>query len=185
MKISISDLPKQITPDCAFFSIAFFGEKLMSKKLLKKLNVDIFFIKDLKKLEKFEADCIWEDINIRPKEFSIRIDSSMSGRRIIQALAHEMTHIKQYATGEMSDLLGMNTLVSWRKGLRKQRIDSEVVDYWEHPWEIEAYGREKCLTEMFKTYWRDIRSHAEEAYKTQPDSANTPHTFILKTSSAE
>ena len=84
---------------------------MLSKKMMKVLKIDIIFIRNLKKLEKFEADCIWEDYNIRPKEFTIRIDWHMSEKRILQALAHEMTHIKQYSTGEMTDLMGYNQII--------------------------------------------------------------------------
>ena len=30
-----------------------------------------------------------------------------------------------------------------------ERIDSDDVDYWEHPWEIEAYGMSKGLFTKF------------------------------------
>ena len=161
MDITVTDLPTNVNPCRFLHSMVFFGEKMLSKKMMKVLKIDVIFIKNLKKLEKFEADCIWEDYNIRPKEFTIRIDWHMSEKRILQALAHEMTHIKQYSTGEMTDLMGYNQIVSWKRGWKRHRINAEKLDYWEHPWEIEAYGREKCLFEMFKEYWRKEGKNAE------------------------
>ena len=83
----------------------------------------------------------------------------------------------------MTDLMGYNQIVSWKRGWKRHRIDAEKLDYWEHPWEIEAYGREKCLFEMFKEYWRKEGKNAEEAYKTQSNSSCTPHTIIFTESS--
>ena len=51
-----------------------------------------------------------------------------------------MVHIKQYAHGELDE-----TLMSW-KG---KRVDSNNLDYYDHPWEIEAHGLEVSLFSKF------------------------------------
>jgi hypothetical protein len=51
-----------------------------------------------------------------------------------------MVHVKQYAKGELKDYLRVNKC-KWKGKI----IDSDAVDYWDHPWEIEAHGREKGL----------------------------------------
>lgn len=61
----------------------------------------------------------------------------------LMTLAHECVHLKQYAMGEIDE--NMNT---W-KGTRVPKS----TDYWDSPWEIEAYGREKGLYIRFcETY---------------------------------
>lgn len=51
-----------------------------------------------------------------------------------------MVHIKQYARCEIND-----SLSKW-KG---QRINSENLDYYSHPWEMEAYSMEVGLFTKF------------------------------------
>ena len=57
---------------------------------------------------------------------------------MMQTLAHEMVHVKQWATGEMKELVRQN----------KTRFKGELfgnTEYWFRPWEIEAHGIEKGL----------------------------------------
>lgn len=181
MEIILLDKPQNINDCQIFHSIVFFAEKLLSKRMLRGISIKINFIKHLKRKEKFEANCIWEDNNINPREFTINIDSGLNLTRLTQALAHEMAHVKQYAIGDMRDMMNNSSFVRWKR----EKIDMDAVDYWEHPWEIEAYGYEKCLGEMFKEYWKKAKDNAEKAYQAQPNCANTPHTFILETGCAE
>jgi len=51
-----------------------------------------------------------------------------------------MVHLKQYAKGELKDYARVKS-IKW-KG---QVYDEDRIDYWDHPWEIEAYGRERGL----------------------------------------
>ena len=56
----------------------------------------------------------------------------------LSTLAHEMVHVKQWATGEMKELVRQN----------KTRFKGELfgnTEYWFRPWEIEAHGIEKGL----------------------------------------
>lgn len=52
-----------------------------------------------------------------------------------------MVHLKQYAKGELKDIFRPARMVKWLG----EKYDSDNMDYWEQPWEIEAYGREKGL----------------------------------------
>lgn len=70
---------------------------------------------------------------------AIAIDSRLDIEKCLTVLAHEMVHVKQYALGQ----------------LKYTFIDNEVVYYWcgkefhteyyESPWELEAFGRERIL----------------------------------------
>jgi hypothetical protein len=59
-----------------------------------------------------------------------------------------MVHLKQYAKGEMKDIWRPVRMVKWQG----EKYLHEEMDYWECPWEIEAYGREKGLYFKFLTY---------------------------------
>lgn len=131
----------------------FYGDHLLrdNKKLLNNIKVTLLF----KKFDNNDYDyayCDWEFDNHRSRDFIITIDSKLNKKETLLALAHEMVHVKQYAKGEMKDYFRPARMVKWMG----EMIDPESVDYWELPYEIEAYGREKGLYFKFITYGKDI-----------------------------
>lgn len=76
----------------------------------------------------------------KPRKFLIEINPNIGSRRILETLAHEMVHVKQYIEGETND-----ELTKWRG----KRINPDKIDYWVQPWEIDAYGREIGLLTKF------------------------------------
>lgn len=76
----------------------------------------------------------------QPRKFLIEIHPHIGSRRILETLAHEMVHVKQYIQDETND-----QLTKWRG----KKINSDKVDYWVQPWEIDAYGRETGLITKF------------------------------------
>ena len=82
---------------------SFFYEKMLYKRRLPSLKIDIELEKDLEKTEKILGDCLWEDRRKKPRYFTIRIDGGVTLPRMLRALAHELVHVKQYSTGEMVD----------------------------------------------------------------------------------
>lgn len=78
-----------------------------------------------------------------PRSFTIWLDTKPGKRTQLRTLAHELTHIKQYATGECRNL--KNGLVRWR-----DRHCKESVSFFA-PWEIDATGYENALYEAYRT----------------------------------
>lgn len=114
----------------------FCGERLLGNRLYPKVELRIKLVKDLLKNQKVYGDAIWEDEGCYPKEFTIRADSSQPMRRVLETIAHEMVHVKQYAKDELHEY-------TQKKGHRYQgQFYSDKLDYWDEPWEIEAHGRE-------------------------------------------
>jgi len=77
--------------------------------------------------------CLETDNN---RTFEIEIDRTQPLRRLLETLAHEMVHVKQYARRELhpsTDLWCGKT------------VNPKKVSYWDLPWEIEAHGREVGL----------------------------------------
>ena len=83
-----------------------------------------------------------EEYNTRkkPRKFLIEINPIIGSRRILETLAHEMVHVKQYIEGETND-----ELTRWRG----KKVNPDKIDYWVQPWEIDAYGREAGLITKF------------------------------------
>lgn len=88
----------------------------------------------------------WCDIAGRtynPREFLIELQSGMEPDRYLTTLFHELWHVYQFVTGDLK----LKSCKKYYKG-----ICMEDVDYKDHPWEIEAYQKEKELYTEFITF---------------------------------
>jgi len=74
---------------------------------------------------------------IGPKCLHMNLDSGIGVERLITTLAHEMVHVKQYAKGQIKSSKSCKTNYWMGKNIRKE--------YFEQPWEIEAYSKERVL----------------------------------------
>ncbi len=101
----------------------------------------------------------------RPRSFRVILDKSKMrfnnsneerteaeiALQILETLGHELVHVKQYAKGELTtDRTG---------ALRYNGVHyfvDNLLDYFELPYEIEAYGREKGLLVGFLAIWKGI-----------------------------
>ena len=73
-------------------------------------------------------------------ELVMEVQTGQSNDEIIHTLAHEMVHIRQYVRGHLNE-----DMTRW-KG---KEIDSESIDYDDHPWEIEAEKLGDVLYELW------------------------------------
>lgn len=135
--------PKNVSKKLCEKAARFYADRLLHSRTKATIDLQITF----KKSKKILGDgwCDWEDKSHKPRVFLIALDRSLSQKKMLLALAHEMVHLKQFATGEMKDMAKGNT-VKWRG-----EIMSRDGLYWDHPWEIEAYGKELGLYMMFMT----------------------------------
>jgi hypothetical protein len=128
----------------------FCAEMLMSKRMADSLLIRVEFIKDLD--NQYDGDCEYVDEESRPKEFLIRVNDALKLSKKLRTICHEMVHVKQYATGEMRYM--------WRPARHTKfqgTLYPDEVEYWDSPWEIEAFGREPGLY----TRWIDQRGYAK------------------------
>ena len=123
----------------------FYAEKLMGKRLMGSLELTINLKKNLLSKEGNEGSAVWEDDGFRPKEFIIELDSTVKIRNLLITLAHEMVHVKQWAKNEMYEY--MHTLGMVR--FKGEKIHLQETEYWDYPWEIEAYGKQLGLFVRF------------------------------------
>jgi hypothetical protein len=90
--------------------------------------------------------CINEDDTRRSRFFTIQLRNGSDD--LIQTLAHEMVHVKQYAKNEH-----VKRFATAKGGLRIESVwlgkpwrpKKNENGYYDAPWEIEAYGREVGL----------------------------------------
>jgi hypothetical protein len=123
----------------------FYAEQLFHKQLLRHIVVTIKFNKHL---DAFGYTSV-EKRNSKGKarEFLIELHPYISGVEILKTLAHEFVHVKQYVEEELNE-----EQTEWNG----QAIDSDAVDYYSLPWEIQAFGLEVGLFTNFakkETLW--------------------------------
>lgn len=119
------------------FATAFFANYLMGEKLAKNLDIEIRFENQGKLAE---GHCAPLDADRRPRSFEIGINPKLQRYKMLQCLAHEMVHVKQYAKGELS-----HELITAKWQGKTYKITNSMEDYLNWPWEVEAYGRDRSL----------------------------------------
>ena len=120
-----------------------YAERLMGKRLMKTLYIKIDLHRTLLSKDGMEGSCIWDewdDLKKTPRDFHIELDSTINLRDILINLAHEMVHVKQWVKGEMYEYANPNE-VRWMK----KKYDMNDMDYYDYPWEIDAFGRQLGL----------------------------------------
>lgn len=131
-------------------AIRFYANELMHSNLVKNLSVHVKYVRDLTKNDKVYAYCDYDQSGEKPRDFTFELDPSIGKRLTLVTLAHEMYHVKQYATGELKDYLKMSNKVRWQG----QKIDYDVEEYNrdgdDYPFEQEAIKGEEALYYKFK-----------------------------------
>ena len=122
---------------------SFFYASILIPKLHYNITVDINFKRGFKRTTGLLGCCEYEDDDYeKPKTYNISIESAQPKEDLILTLAHEFVHVKQYRTGELRDYLKEGlTHCRWQGN----RFCFSKLEYWDYPWEIEAYGKERGL----------------------------------------
>ena len=139
MKVIIKNCPDKNFKPYVEKALSFYSKELISNTRVRN-NCETV-VRFTSKIKDFGYATV-KSSNSRkqPRKFLIEIHPGIGVRNILETLAHEMVHIKQYINGETDDQLTV-----WRG----QSVDSNVIEYWSHPWEIDAYGREVGLFTKF------------------------------------
>ena len=76
------------------------------------------------------------DDHSRPRFFELEINKKARLRRLLETVAHEMVHVKQYAKGELFE---GNFKLGKHRWMGEWLSDNSnlVKEYWDHPWEVE------------------------------------------------
>ena len=70
------------------------------------------------------------------RTFELEIDRTQPLRQLLETVAHEMVHVKQYARRELHPS---------KEAWLGKTVNPKKLSYWDLPWEIEAHGREVGL----------------------------------------
>ena len=155
MRIKVTGRPKHVSARIAKEAVEFFASLLMTPRLTKTLSVDIKFCKNLKNSElgrKYGADeSDWAIMDYEeydgyaPKKYVFEISKEIrTEQKLLECLAHEMVHLKQYARKEL-DYTRYTDVKRWKGKL----YNIKTTSYWFWPWEVEAYGKEIGLVSLF------------------------------------
>ena len=129
----------------------FYASRLMSDRLSNSLEINLNVIKDFYTQNKILGEAFPKgDDSKNKKQFVINLEWNKIGKKLLQCLAHEMVHVKQYAKGELK-FHERGNLVTF------QREQYQGDEYWESLWEIEAYGREVGLYQKFKPTFKLLK----------------------------
>ena len=137
MNIEIRGKTKSMCKAEIKFATAFFAKYLMGDRLSKNLDIEILFENQGKSTE---GHCAPIEHSSKPRMFEIGINPKLRRYKMLQCLAHEMVHVKQYARGELS-----NELVTAKWQGKVFKLTNSFEDYLNWPWEVEAYGRDRAL----------------------------------------
>jgi hypothetical protein len=137
MNIDIRGKTKTMCKAEIKFATAFFAQYIMGTRLAKNLDIEIRLEYQGKMTE---GHCAPIDAERRPRIFEIGINPKMLRHKMLQCLAHEMVHVKQYARCELT-----NKLITAKWKGKTYKLTSSFEDYLNWPWEVEAYGRDRAL----------------------------------------
>ena len=77
---------------------------------------------------------------INDNEIGMMLDSRLNTETLISVIAHEMIHVKQRVRGQLKHYFKRNGDVEFIWCGKKYNVD-----YYDSPWEIEAFSRERIL----------------------------------------
>ena len=85
-----------------------------------------------------EDGCRGSVTQIGPKNLVMFLDSKLDLERLVLTVAHEMVHVKQHARGQLKNIKGRKQIRYW---MGKKVRES----YYNQPWELEAFSKERIL----------------------------------------
>ena len=143
--------PKRVKMEDLRECIDFVADQLFSPQLKKHIYISIFF----RKLKRCDGSCTWMDRLERPRKYQIEINGLIrKSQRIYEVIAHEMTHVMQFATGHLTDNLNeIGPRVRWKNKIYKDYGSPEYMNfkkYMKQPWEIEARRNEMIGIEYYE-----------------------------------
>ena len=122
----------------------FYANLLMDPRMVKNLTIDI----EISDRSDVDGECVDEDGIKNPRWFTIGL-KKQSAEEMLKTLGHEMVHVKQHAKNELQSGImipargGHRMTSRWMGQIWKPKAKEH--DYFDSPWEIEAFGREVGL----------------------------------------
>lgn len=146
MKISIHRVANRKHREMLREAVTFFLKELLPNHIFNKIRVGVDVNPRLTQWGFCSAKYPRTSSKIaRPTNFLIEVrPHGWITEDLLKTIGHECVHVKQYATGEMSEVNYETT--RWKS----RHVNTDDTPYEKHPWEIEAAGNEELLWEMWK-----------------------------------
>ena len=135
-------------------------DKFLTKSQQNKMTIFIDFNSDNHLNNKWQGECSYIGYENGRKRFNVTLRNTIDNRakntilrraNTLRTLFHEMTHVKQYMCGELFDYANGN--------VKHQGYVYENFDYWDCPWEIEAYGMSETMFHQFyQQNWQEFEA---------------------------
>jgi len=155
--ITFKGKPKNTSKKLIREAMKFFADYLMTKRLQRNLHIEVVFCDGMPPGIHADAQGYYIDENTSyPKVFDININKNLRLKTLLRGIAHELTHIKQYARSELLDYYRTPELVRWKDEVYDNPAEDKknLEAYWLAPWEIEARGWEGGLVKLFSLHMR-------------------------------
>lgn len=140
---------------------------LLKQNKIDQISIRIVITNHLSVNEDCYGVCYPMDIEGRgtPKRFSIHVDGSLLKRHLLTTLAHELVHCKQWVMGELGAKVSKTKKDDYDYTWLGLPVDDNM-NYWLHPWEIEAAGWERNLVELWIEHngWKNQKWTKEEYF---------------------
>lgn len=120
----------------------------LGSRLANNITLKIKLTDDLKDSNIF-GSVIWEDANHRPREYDMDLCNYLKDRMLFRVLAHEIVHIRQYATGDLKDLATHADYCKWKNKMVKSEGRGSG-SYFDLPWEVEARRDQEIILREWK-----------------------------------
>jgi hypothetical protein len=146
MKVSVYSVPRKLDRKKIKKATQMIGQQILGR-LYPKVSVHVRFLKIHQ--NGAAAECFPIDDLVRPREFQINIDPRNSETEILEFIAHELVHLKQYAKEELYNYL-IQSGIRWRGKRYDVGMGYDDYTYFKLPWEVEAYGMQKCLADIYR-----------------------------------
>lgn len=148
VKIIIRGQLQSIQKEEAKEALSFFSDYLLGRRLSKNIYIHVTFDPSLFELHNELGYMSWTDVAARcPRKFIVKIDAQLNKEKALLTMAHEMVHIKQYARGELRDMVAHSK--KWMG-----EVFSENYEYSQLPWEVQALKMEPLLYQSWIEYKR-------------------------------
>ena len=134
-------------------------DSLASKRMKNSLDITIRIEKNLYEKRSIWGDMFCDDEERSPKCFDIRLNYSgkQSFATLIKVLCHELIHVVQFATRRLRYLSD-----PYRIGFLSEHYSSDVVEYDDRPWEIEAHELEDEVFEYVKAQCPELEEYFQK-----------------------
>jgi hypothetical protein len=133
MKIRVYGKNKKLTTEEVKYALKWMSKLVLSWQLDRNLDIKVKF----RSKEGFKGFTEGYEEDYKLRKFDIVICPKMSKKNQLLTIAHELVHVKQLAKKELGHYT-IGPLTKWKNDY----VNHYEVDYWDQPWEIEAFGRE-------------------------------------------